>query len=348
MVSDGDSPAYQYRKERIAHWDRVAQTRDASIRWSAFYHAQLRHYYGFLVPPGLKVLEIGCGCGDLLASLNPSFGVGVDFSRRMIHRAVEKHPHLSFFVADAHNVAFTDQFDIIVLSDLVNDLWDVQATLENVRFLSHPWTRIVINFYNNFWRLPLSIVKYLKLGAFTLEQNWLAPRDIFNLLRLSGLEGVKYHSWVLFPLRVPFVSAFANRYLVNFWPFKWLALTNFIVARPVTEQAPVEEGWSPSVSVVVAARNEAGNIEPIFQRIPKMGGETELVFVEGHSIDNTYETIEKTMVRYPDVPCRLFRQSGHGKGDAVRLGFEKARGEVLMILDRLEENRMLYPQERNF
>ena len=64
-----------------------------------------------------------------------------------------------------------------------------------------------------------------------------------------------------------------------------------------------------------------------------MGAGTELVFVEGGSSDDTYEVIEQTIPKYPQSNARLFRQTGKGKGDAVRLGFREARGDVLMILD---------------
>jgi glycosyltransferase involved in cell wall biosynthesis len=64
-----------------------------------------------------------------------------------------------------------------------------------------------------------------------------------------------------------------------------------------------------------------------------MGRGTELVFVEGHSHDDTHAAIEREIAAHPDRPARLYRQAGRGKGDAVRLGFERARGDVLMILD---------------
>jgi glycosyltransferase involved in cell wall biosynthesis len=89
----------------------------------------------------------------------------------------------------------------------------------------------------------------------------------------------------------------------------------------------------PSVSVIIPARNEAGNIEEIIERIPNLGCDTELVFVEGHSSDNTYETIKKIIEKNNDRKCKLYRQTGKGKGDAVRLGFKEAEGDALIILD---------------
>lgn len=109
-----------------------------------------------------------------------------------------------------------------------------------------------------------------------------------------------------------------------------MGITNFLVARPRPQPSGDPER---TVSVIVPARNEAGNIRRIFEEMPAMGGGTELIFVEGHSHDNTYETIEREIELWPNRRARLFRQSGKGKGDAVRLGFAQASGEVLMILD---------------
>ena len=85
--------------------------------------------------------------------------------------------------------------------------------------------------------------------------------------------------------------------------------------------------------MIVPARNEAGNIPALFARTPEMGGGTELIFVEGHSSDDTYAAIERGLADHPHRPARLFRQTGRGKGDAVRLGFAEATGDILMILD---------------
>jgi glycosyltransferase involved in cell wall biosynthesis len=87
------------------------------------------------------------------------------------------------------------------------------------------------------------------------------------------------------------------------------------------------------VSIIVPARNEAGNIAQIFDRTPKMGQGTELVFVEGHSRDDTYAVIAQQITAHPECRCQLLRQTGVGKGDAVQLGFANASGEILMILD---------------
>jgi len=328
-----DRAAHRYQQTRIAHWDHVAQRLDRWRGGGGFYQKQLVHYYRLLVTPGLRVLEVGCGLGDLLAALEPSVGVGVDFSGEMIKRASKRYPGLRFVQADAHELSLDEQFDAIILSDLVNDLWDVQASFERLAGLAHPRTRLILNTYSRVWEIPLALAPRLGLSKPNLEQNWLTGEDITNLLELTGFEVVRHTQEVLLPFYVPSLSGLANRILVKLWPFSYAALTNFVIARPrrLPEQSTSAE--ESLVSVIVPARNEAGNIEDIFARTPEMGHGTELVFVEGHSRDDTYTAIERAIAKYPKRRCKLLKQTGKGKGDAVRLGFANASGDILMILD---------------
>ena len=321
----------RYKEEHIKHWDEVARQMDTWTGWGGYYHERLIQVYQYLVTPGQRVLEIGCGMGNLLSALNPSLGVGVDFSEETAKRARQRHPELNFIQADAHELNLNEKFDVIILSDLLNDLWDVQKVFERLVSLSGSDTRIIINSYSRLWELPLALVKRLGMAKPTLYQNWLTVDDITNLLSLSEFEVIRHRVEILWPLKTPLISNLCNRYLAKLWPFKHLALTHFIVARLRHPQKPsVNE---PLISVIVPARNEAGNIPQIFERTPQMGRGTELVFVEGHSQDDTYGAIEEAIETHPEWQCQLLRQTGVGKGDAVRLGFAKARGEVLMILD---------------
>ncbi|GJQ35833.1 MAG: glycosyl transferase [Anaerolineaceae bacterium] len=322
-----DEAGNEYQRTRMMQWDRNAVKRDAWKGMGGWYHKRLAECYKFLVSPKQRILEVGCGLGDLVASLEPSRGVGVDFSAEAISRAKERHPHLEFHQLDAHDLSGLEgEFDIIIFSDAINDLWDVQRALEQVRKFCVPHTRLIMNFYSHLWQFPLAIAQNLNLATPILSQNWLTVPDVTNLLNLAGFETIRNSNEILWPLPL---GGFANRYLVRLWPFREFALSNFVIARPVPQ--PVKT--NPSVSVVVAARNEEGNIKSIFERVPVMGSKTELIFVEGHSRDKTYETIEKEMPLHPRTSNLLFRQTGIGKADAIRLGFEKASGDILMILD---------------
>lgn len=324
------SPPEEYSQMRQAHWDMVA--RDFSERgMGGFYHERLKEIYRFVVSPQQKVIEIGCSEGDLLAALSPKRGVGIDFSRDMIARARDRHPELDLICADAHTFHSDEVFDVIIMSDLVNDLWDVQAVFDNIRPLCDRGTRLIINTYSHLWRLPLEVARKLGLARPNLLQNWLTVEDLVNLLRLADYEVIRCWSEILLPLRIPGLDTLSNRYLVKLWPFRLGALTNWIIARP--KSCGNGAGGKPTVSIVVPARNEAGNVPEIFSRVPELGGGTELIFVEGHSRDGTYEAIADAIAKNPHRRCKLLRQDGEGKSNAVRLGFAVASGDVLMILD---------------
>src|SRR5215207_11204650 len=321
-----DTAAKTYQQARIAHWNSIARKRDSWRGMGRWYHRRLQEIYRFHISPNQNILEVGCAEGHLLASLKPARGVGVDFSDEMICRAKDHHPELEFIHADAHDLSELDEkFDVIILSDLVNDLWDVQRVFEQLQPLCAVHTRIILNFYSRLWQVPLGVARRLNLAGQTLFQNWLTRDDIHALLRLAHFETVRVTQEILWPLPL---GGFANRFLVRLWPFSEMALSNFVIARPVAERAP-----EPMVSIIVPARNESGNIKAIFERTPQMGRRTELVFVEGHSKDDTYAAIEREIAANPSTTSLLLRQTGIGKADAVRLGFAKASGDVLMILD---------------
>jgi len=326
-----DNQAYQ--KRRMSHWDEVARIKENTRSGGVYYHHRLIEIHRHLIPPGSRILELGCGNGDLLGSLEPSFGLGVDFSHEMVKLAKSRHPGRSFSQADAHFLPLSseDPFDFIILSDLLNDVWDVEAIFSMLKNVMHPRTRIVINIYSRLWGPILTLAEKLRLAKPNLNQNWLTVDDIRNLLHLAGFEVIRNWEEVLLPLPVPLLMGVFNKFLIRFWPFRLLALTNFIIARP----APVilEEQDHPSVSIIVPARNEEGNVPVLFQRIPDFGADFELVFVEGHSGDGTYDAIAKEMKAHPFISCQLLRQKGIGKGDAVRAGFDCAKGDILMILD---------------
>lgn len=318
-----------YSQARLRFWTEFAGNFE---RWQGarrYYQSRLAEIYSFLIPPGMRVLEIGCGRGDLLSALRPSYGVGVDFCPAILESARQHHPDIRFIEADVHEFDLGEKFDYIVCSDLLNDVWDVQQVLEKIALHSHPGTKLILNAYSRLWEIPRRMAEIAGLAKPQLQQNWLAPGDILNLLHLAEFEAIRLSAEILLPFNIPLLHRLANRYLVRIPPFRWFGLANVIVARPIPKPVRSEA----VVTVVVAARNEEGNVPQIFDRVPQMGAGTELIFVEGGSKDDTWGAIEREIARRPHMNAKLFRQEGKGKGDAVRKGFAEATGELLMILD---------------
>jgi len=319
----------QYTSHRREHWDKLAD-RPAGIL-TRHYRSRLTEIYRHVAGQCDSILEIGCGSGDLLNALNPARGVGVDLSPAMIAQAQHSHPNIQFVCADAQTFDLGDAtFDVIILSDLLNDLWDVQAVLMHLHRYCSRDTRIIFNVFSHAWESPRHLAELSGLVTPTLTQNWLTPIDVHNLADLAGYEQVRRWEEILCPLPIPLVENFCNRILVKMPLFRVAALTNFYVIRPHSRVG--RSDTQPSVSVIIAARNESGHIDELLQRIPDMGSHTEIIFVEGNSTDDTYEAIERAIANSPR-DCKLLKQTGKGKGDAVRAGFNIAKCDILMILD---------------
>ncbi|MBT8545266.1 glycosyltransferase [Polynucleobacter paneuropaeus] len=328
--SSSDIASIAFTNNRINYWNVLHSNFERWEGYRKYYANRLLELYKFAIPKNSKILEVGCGNGNLLAGLSPSNGVGIDFSSALLKDAKQLHPNLIFIEMDACDLRLNEKFDYIICSDILNELWDVQACLSNLRKCCHQDSRILINTHSNLWQIPRKIATVLGIARPQLSQNWLTPEDTANLLYLSDFEVVRRSSEILWPFHIPFVSNFLNKFLVKIFPFSFFGLTNFIIARPVIKKRDNE----PIISVIIPARDEAGNIAAIFERTPQMGMGTELIFVEGGSSDGTYEAIEAAMsTQKTHEKVKLLRQAGKGKGDAVRLGFEHATGSLLMILD---------------
>lgn len=299
-----------------------------------YYYNHLKRQIKFNIPGGSSVLEIGCAVGDLLASLEPARGVGIDFSEKMIEEAKRRHPDLEFRVGDAHFFEIGEKFDYVVLSNLVGELIDVQLVLSRLPAVCHARTRIILTHWNYLWGPFIKLAEKLRVKPRESDQNWLQIGDLKNLMELSGIETIKTGRSLLIPVWVPLVSDFLNNCLGTLPGANLLCVNEFVVGRALSEK----EKTGYLVSVIVACKDERGNIEEIFRSLPHMGLGTELIFVDGHSKDGTVQEIERCIQKLSELnprldDARVYVQEGRGKGDAVRLGFEKAKGDVLMILD---------------
>ncbi|MBI2025324.1 glycosyltransferase [Candidatus Kaiserbacteria bacterium] len=263
---------------------------------------------------------------------------GVTKHGRFYHQYVDRL--LRFLVPNGKAVGTLDKsfrgleagrkYDYIVLSDILGYAQDIEEFLQSVHGALVADGRVVITQYNSLWEPVLRIASALRLRAPSVEQNWLSPHDLHNFLYLAGFETISSGNKMLMPVYVPLLSALCNTILANIWPFSKLGLIHYVVARPLTSAGTD----NPSLSIVVPARNEAGTIERIVKELPSLGSFTEIIFIEGHSRDNTLAEIKRVAKQYGKEKRISFAvQDGKGKGDAVRKGFDMATGDILAIYD---------------
>ena len=315
------------------HFDWVAENDSGPRNAQRSFHSQIQGILRYHIPENSSVLEWGCGPGELLESLKPSRGLGVDLSPKMVERAKNERDlaNLEFREGDLHTDEIDEEFDAVILDYLPGYLQDIHASISNLSKSCHPRTRLYVLSLNQVYKPLLGMAKWLGLVTKQPESNWLSKTDLCNILELNGFEVLTKTTEQMFPFRVPLLSGFFNRFLVRLPFFRHLGMSNLIVARPTVK--PRLEG-DISCSVIVPARNESGNVLAALERIPTLGKQTEIIFVEGNSTDDTWDVIQRETAAYKGPhKIKILQQPGKGKWDAVFAGFTVAEGDVLVIQD---------------
>lgn len=326
--------SYNSRKTAIIRQaDELANDRDTWIRKNSYFYDNDHSYIKFLVGEGKRVLELGCGTGQLLNAINPSYGVGVDISANMVSVAQQNFPNLEFIQGDLEDENFISSlqgpFDFIILSDTIGYLDDCENAFAGLHSLCTPDTRLIISYYSWRWQPILTLGEKIGLKMPSVEMNWLSTEDTMGFLQLADFEPVKREWRQLVPRSLFGLGLLINRFIGTLPIIRRLSLRNYLVARSVRDVKLKQA----STTVLIPCRNERGNIENAVKRLPDFCEDLEILFVEGNSQDGTLDEIHRVIEAYPDKDIKVLVQDGKGKGDAVRKGFEHARGDILMILD---------------
>ena len=323
------------RKQTIqAHFDSIADEYTKYRKRFSYYGKDIIKYFNFFIQEESSVLEIGCGCGETISQLKGKEKVGIDFSEKMIQHAGQNFPNIQFLMMDAEQLQLDRKFDVIIFNNVIGYLDNIQDVFYSIKKNCHENTRIFVSYYNYWWEPILSFGELLGFKKKSPQQNWLNEQDISNLLYLSGFETYRTNRRLLLPFNIPIISWFINKYIAKLPFFKSLCLNEFLFARPSLNYKEEEVNDKFSVTICIPARNESGNIEAAIQRIPNFGKHQEIIFVEGNSSDNTWETIQQIQQKYKDThDIKIAQQEGKGKGDAVRKGYAMATCDILMILD---------------
>jgi SAM-dependent methyltransferase len=321
------------KKQTKRHAEKLAKSRDRWIKKNNYFYNDDCSYMRFLVGEKARVLDLGCGTGYLLNSLNPSYGVGVDLSANMVSTAQQNYPNLEFIQGDLEDKDFISSlqgpFDFIILSDTIGYLDDCEEAFSGLHSLCTPDTRLIISYYSWRWQPILTLGEKIGLKMPSVEMNWLSTEDTMGFLQLADFETVKREWRQLVPRSLFGLGTLINRFIGTLPLIRRLSLRNYLVARPLRDVKLKQV----STTVLIPCRNERGNIENAVKRLPDFCEDLEILYVEGNSQDGTLDEIHRVIEVYPDKDIKVLIQDGKGKGDAVRKGFDHARGDILMILD---------------
>jgi len=296
-----------------------------------FFQRDLHQTLARWIPEDASVLDAECGRGDLLAALPHANRTGTSSVPEVAEEAQRQHKGIRFFSGSLEAIPEHERFDAVVADRLSHSAVDVRNLLVSLRDRLTDQGRIYLVVYNYLWEIPALLAEKVGMKAPAPLGNWLSHSDLQNLFAITGLDLVRFEDRLVMPMEIPGVSTLLNRYIGKLPGVQNLSLYRIYALRKheTLPQAP-----KVKVSVIVPSRNEKGNVAAAIARTPVMGSGTELIFVEGGSTDGTWETIQEAIASYQGpLKLRAYQQAGKGKGDAVRLGFAKATGDILMILD---------------
>jgi len=216
----------------------------------------------------------------------------------------------------------------ILINGTFNHDFDIQALLMQLKAKLARTSRLVVVLYNPYLRWAYYLTNRIGIRKGELPSTFVTRVDLENIAKVAGFEIVRQRLAVYCPWKMLGLGTAINRVMPLVPLARWLSLTSVVVMRPLVPSS------LQGVSCVIPARNERGNIENALKRFPDLGREAEIIFVEGHSTDGTWEEILRVSTVYRDqFRVLTVQQTGKGKADAVRLGFSHAREDLLMILD---------------
>jgi hypothetical protein len=298
-------------------------------RWEYYYHEMVR-LLQFVIPNDVSVIQLGSGTGDLLAQLPNKIKAGIECVPRLLEVAREKYPSLEILEDDLWHIQTARRFSYGLISEITDSLPDIEVMLKESKKVLTEDGKLVIMTRSFLWSPIFALARKVVLGKTQGPfRNLLRLKDLENMLYLAGFEVIRSGRGILLPMRIPILGWFCNRVLAHLPGFSFFGAVQYVVARPIPEKRR-----DCAVSIVVAARNEEGNVERLLERVPLIGTRTELIIVEGNSSDRTWEVLERMKQTYKGpLVLHIGKQPGKGKWDAVQKGFSMSTGDLLMILD---------------
>jgi hypothetical protein len=336
------------------------------LRWrriTAYLTSSLRVFHRRIIPPGSRVLQPRCGTGEWLASVEPERGVGLETDPFFAELCRTRHPELEILEQEITDADPRKRFDYVIACHLLEQEDECLETVKSISEWTAPRGKIVFTFLNPLWAPVVKFFISLGIRPRDRRYNYLTTKDVENLCLLSGLAVVEGGYKVFCPLPIPLIAPFLNLVLARIPVVRNFGLIGYVIAR-----SPREDSHERlSVSVIIPCHNEEDNITECIGRTPRMGRHTEIVVVNDGSTDRT-ESIVTELAREIESIRLVSYESRKGKAHAVKCGFEKASGDIVMILDAdmtvapeelisfyhaMEEDRaefingtrMIYPQE---
>lgn len=209
-----------------AHFDEIAKDYDFYKEKNKFYYNHLKKLLKKLVTKDRKVLEIGCGTGDIISFVNPKDGFGMDLSSEMIKIAQKK--------LKTKNIKFStsypqEKYDYIFMADVIEHLEKPGEVFKKISFLLKKGGVFINTMANPVWEPVLMFGEKLGLKMPEGKHKRISFKQVKKILKDNNLKVVKHDYTLLIPVKIPLITNFINKYLERY--FKKYAFIEYFVAK---------------------------------------------------------------------------------------------------------------------
>jgi len=328
-------------KEKIInHFELIARDYDTWKAKNPYYYGQLKSFFKMHVRPDQRVIEYGCGTGDILASMNAKEKVGLDIADAMIEKAKLSHPDIRFHLHDCETrYSEPEKFDTAILADIIDHITDILKLFTSVNNSLKLGGKMLISTANPLWDPILKIAEKLGQKMPEGEHNFVPNRDLINFLRLRGFRLINNGAVMLLPKRIPAVSGWLNELAPKLPVLKRFCVIQTIVAEKVTDYSDSFH-TDMTCSVIIPCCGKAADVSQL-NRIPDMGKKTEIIIVADSASPGIAGKVDRLSEKDPRIRVIPY-SSEYGEGYGIRQGFHQSTGDVLMILD---EDLTVMPEE---
>jgi len=223
------------------HFDKIARDYDDHKKKNWYYYDNLKKLFINLIPPQKKVLDVGCGTGDILVNLKPSYGLGIDISQEMIKIAQLKYknkPNIQFLFGTIEKFVgsgLSQKFEYIYMADVIEHLRDVSLAIKSVSQVADSNTKVIISMANPLWEPVLLILEKLKLKMAEGPHKRISFKKMESILINNDFRIIDKGYRLLLPIYVPFLSDFINKYFYHVPLLKSLGLIIFIKCSKISQ-----------------------------------------------------------------------------------------------------------------
>lgn len=219
-------------------------------------------------------------------------------------------------------------YDLIIVTDVLELTDDVYGLLKTLNKKLNKNGKVLITTINPKWNSIMLFFEFIKLKKTSPPRSYIHNKKIKSIAAAAGFNIIESHSRQIFPFKFFHIGS-----IINFFFEIIFFKINFGINNYLLISKSLENSKGYSKSIIIPAKNEELNLEPLFNRIPKFDSNYEVIFVIAESNDATLKVANKIMSDNKSINIEVIKQESKGKGPGVLEALKKSKNDLIAILD---------------